>query len=186
MIVVVLTIPFLDAAFHNTVGAKAPEDKSKGLIIAVSSDKGLCGGIHSTITRTIRRHLAVNGNYDLISLGDKCKIQLARTFSDKFSLTFSSLGQKPPTFYEACLVADQVLRLGQYNNIQIYYNKCAENGERCYRMLIMRCGIGSIRPSRTRRSSTRRTRSRPSSRPVRLVFFFLVMWLASYMALLLT
>lgn len=100
------------------------EDK-KTLLVVCSSDKGLCGGIHSGMSRHIRRLYAENpGKYDLVILGEKCKAQLSRTQSKDIRLTFSGVGKDVPTFAEAQAIADQVVLLPQdYAEVKVIYNK---------------------------------------------------------------
>uniref|UniRef100_A0A671N3Q9 ATP synthase F(1) complex subunit gamma, mitochondrial n=1 Tax=Sinocyclocheilus anshuiensis TaxID=1608454 RepID=A0A671N3Q9_9TELE len=40
-------------ALYEKAEIKAPEDKNKHLIIGVSSDRGLCGAIHSSVSKMI-------------------------------------------------------------------------------------------------------------------------------------
>lgn len=105
---------------------KAPEatpDK-KGLLVVCSSDKGLCGGIHSGLSRTVRRMLAEKPNYDLVILGEKCKSQLMRSNSQNIVLSFAGVGKDIPTFADAQAIADQILLLpNDYNDILILYNR---------------------------------------------------------------
>ncbi|KAK3063831.1 atp3 gamma subunit of the F1 sector of mitochondrial F1F0 ATP synthase, partial [Teratosphaeriaceae sp. CCFEE 6253] len=55
------------------------EDK-KTLLVVCSSDKGLCGGIHSGLTRGVRKILAnTTTPYDLVVIGEKSKAQLGRS-----------------------------------------------------------------------------------------------------------
>jgi len=112
----------------TNMGVKAPEAQSgKGLMIAVSSDKGLCGGIHSNISRGIRPIAQANQELELVSIGDKCKAQLARQFSNRLVGSFSGLGAKPATFTEASLIANVLLKdLGageKYDFVQLAYNQ---------------------------------------------------------------
>ncbi|KAK9463868.1 ATPase, F1 complex, gamma subunit domain-containing protein [Lipomyces oligophaga] len=103
--------------------AVAPETGSK-LIIVSSSDKGLCGGIHSQISKAVRARLSVEPESDIVILGDKAKIQLARTWSSNIVLSFNQIGKEVPTFLEALVVADEITKLGKsYDKIEIFYNQ---------------------------------------------------------------
>ena len=73
----------------------------------MSSDGGLCGGIHSSISRYIKKELAGNPQ-DLIVLGDKPKAQLSRIMGQNMRVTFSGVGKDVPTFAEACAIADEI------------------------------------------------------------------------------
>jgi F-type H+-transporting ATPase subunit gamma len=99
------------------------EGKRK-LLVVCSSDKGLCGGIHSGLSRYIRRRSLENPNFDLVILGEKCRSQLQRTHSNDIQLNFSGVGKDVPTFAEAQAIADQIVMLPkEYSDIEIIYNK---------------------------------------------------------------
>ncbi|KAE8442307.1 hypothetical protein EG329_003507 [Mollisiaceae sp. DMI_Dod_QoI] len=99
-------------------------DNKKTLIIVASSDKGLCGGIHSGLSKCVRRMLLDKPDADLVILGEKCKAQLSRSNSRNIVLNFSGVGKDIPTFADAQAIADQVSLLPtDYASIQIVYNK---------------------------------------------------------------
>lgn len=113
----------------NTVFEKAEtkpvesEDK-KTLIIVCSSDKGLCGGIHSGLSRATRRMLEQKPNSDLVVVGEKSKAQLSRSNGKNIQLSFAGVGKDVPTFTDAQAIADQISLLPtDYADIQILYNK---------------------------------------------------------------
>ncbi|KAK3942699.1 ATP synthase subunit gamma, mitochondrial [Diplogelasinospora grovesii] len=98
----------------------------KKLVVVCSSDKGLCGGIHSGLSRYIRRKTAEAGpgTFDLVILGEKCKAQLQRTNAKDIVLSFAGVGRDIPTFADAQAIADQIVMLsGDYSDIEIVYNK---------------------------------------------------------------
>lgn len=104
----------------------------KTLLIVCSSDKGLCGGIHSGLSRTVRKLFAEKAlagaaphtSYDLVLLGEKGKAQLQRTNSKDVVLSFAGVGKDIPSFAEAQAIADQIVQLpGEYADIKILYNK---------------------------------------------------------------
>ncbi|CAI5755690.1 unnamed protein product [Candida verbasci] len=102
--------------------ATTPEDKT--LLIVVSSDKGLCGSIHSQISKSARKRAqALNGNVDIVAIGDKVKAQLTRTHGDNVKLAFNGVGKEAPNFTEVALIVDEISKLGKYENVEILYNK---------------------------------------------------------------
>jgi len=115
-------------ATSNTVFEQAETkpleaEGKKKLLIVVSSDKGLCGGIHSGLSRFVRRKLAAEGNIDLVIIGDKCKAQLGRSSAQSIQLSFSNIGKEVPTFGEAQAIADQITQLPtEYAGIEIVFN----------------------------------------------------------------
>jgi len=113
----------------NTVFDKAEtkplegEDK-KTLIVVSSSDKGLCGGIHSGLSRYTRRLMEQKPNADLVVIGEKSKAQLGRSNGKNIVLSFAGVGKDVPTFADAQAIADQISLLPtDYGSIQIIYNK---------------------------------------------------------------
>lgn len=99
-------------------------DDKKTLIVVASSDKGLCGGIHSGLTKRVRRMLIEKPNTDIVVLGEKCKAQLSRSNAKNIQLSFAGIGKDIPTFADAQAVADQISLLpADYGSIQIVYNK---------------------------------------------------------------
>lgn len=108
--------------YKNTEPEENPDEKS--LMVVVSSDKGLCGSIHTQVAKAARRRIEeLSGNVDVVTIGDKVRAQMARTHSDKLKLAFSGVGKAEPTFLEASLIADEIATLGKYQNIEILYNK---------------------------------------------------------------
>jgi ATP synthase F1 gamma subunit len=100
-------------------------DDKKTLIVVCSSDKGLCGGVHSGLSRYIRRLFAEKPNaYELVILGEKCKAQLSRTQAKDIQLSFAGVGKDVPTFADAQAIADQIVNLPhEYASIKVLYNK---------------------------------------------------------------
>lgn len=111
----------------NTVFEKAetkPLDDKKTLFVVASSDKGLCGGIHSGLTKATRRMLESTPNADIVILGEKAKAQLSRFASDKILLSFANVCKDIPTFADAQAIADQISLLPtDYTSIRIIFNK---------------------------------------------------------------
>ncbi|KAM0248388.1 hypothetical protein ACHAQJ_009490 [Trichoderma viride] len=106
----------------ETTAAEAEEKKS--LVIVCSSDKGLCGGIHSGMSRTVRRLFAEGQSFDLVLIGEKSKAQLQRTNAKNIQLSFAGIGKDIPTFADAQAIADQIVSLPtEYTDVKILYNK---------------------------------------------------------------
>jgi len=119
-----------------------PSDKPtpNKLFVVISSDKGLCGGIHSSVSKATRRAIAntadsplvgtsandstVDSSSSIIVVGDKSKAQLQRQLSDNFQMTFNQIGRDIPTFADAASVADLIIQRGvKYDSVVIVYNK---------------------------------------------------------------
>jgi len=104
---------------------KAEEGEGKKtLLVIASSDKGLCGGIHSGLTRATRKLLGEEPNLDLAIIGEKCKAQLGRSNGKNVVLSFAGVGKDVPTFADAQAIADQISLLPtDYAEVKILYNK---------------------------------------------------------------
>lgn len=111
----------------NTVFEKAETkalDGKKTLLVVASSDKGLCGGIHSGLSKATRRILSENPNADVVVLGEKAKAQLSRTNANNIVLSFSNVCKDIPTFTDAQAIADQISLLPtDYASVKIIYNR---------------------------------------------------------------
>jgi len=101
-----------------------PLEEKKTLLLVASSDKGLCGGIHSGLTRFTRRAIEKDPNLDIAIVGEKSKAQLSRSSSKNIVLSFAGIGRDVPTFADAQAIADQICLLPEeYASIKIVYNK---------------------------------------------------------------
>jgi F-type H+-transporting ATPase subunit gamma len=112
----------------NTVFEKAEtkplEGDKKTLFVIASSDKGLCGGIHSGLSKATRRMLADHPNADIVVLGEKSKAQMSRSNASSIVLSFSNVGRDIPTFADAQAIADQIALLPtDYASVKIVYNR---------------------------------------------------------------
>merc|ERR1712179_831958 len=99
----------------------------KELYVALTSDRGLCGGIHSSICKTIRNELLEKPNLDnvgIICVGDKSRAQLSRLFKDQIVSVGSDIGRLAPQFGDASKIANAIINSGyEYDNGKLYYNK---------------------------------------------------------------
>ncbi|KAL1980758.1 hypothetical protein VTN96DRAFT_3565 [Rasamsonia emersonii] len=99
-------------------------DGKKTLLVVASSDKGLCGGIHSGLSKATRRIMAENEGADIVVLGEKAKAQLSRTNAQNIVLSFSNVCKDIPTFADAQAIADQIALLPtDYASVKIIYNR---------------------------------------------------------------
>jgi len=113
-----------NTVFNEAETKPLESEGKKELIIVCSSDKGLCGGIHSGLSRRTRAILAEKPDTDIVILGEKCKSQLGRSNAKNIVLSFAGVGKDVPTFGDAQAVADQVTLLpSEYGSVYILYNK---------------------------------------------------------------
>lgn len=69
------------SALYSAAEVESLDQKENHLIIAVSSDRGLCGGIHSNVSKAVKATMAEKGdtaNVKMIIIGDKARTQLQR------------------------------------------------------------------------------------------------------------
>ncbi|WVQ79521.1 ATP synthase F1, gamma subunit [Cryptococcus sp. DSM 104549] len=108
--------------FKQVESDKTDEAEPKILYVGISSDGGLCGGIHSSISRTIKKAIAAEPG-SLAVVGDKPKAQLMRAVPDAFKVTFNAVGKDVPTFAEASAIADEIVKnAGEWDVIKIISN----------------------------------------------------------------
>ncbi|KAM4037588.1 ATP synthase F(1) complex subunit gamma, mitochondrial isoform 3-T3 [Anomaloglossus baeobatrachus] len=115
-------------ALYEKAEIKAPEDKKKHLIIGVSSDRGLCGGIHTSVSKLIKHEIATLSNEGkevmVVGLGDKLRGLLQRSHGKHFLLNFKEIGRKPPTFGDASVIASELLNSGyEFDQGNVVFNR---------------------------------------------------------------
>merc|ERR1712001_537698 len=98
----------------------------KQLYVAMTSDRGLCGGVHSSICKTIRNELLEKPNLDnvgIICVGDKSRAQLSRLFQNQILSVGSDIGRLAPQFGDAAKIASMIMTCGfEFNVGKAYYN----------------------------------------------------------------
>lgn len=113
--------------FSNTQPESEDAAGKKKLFIVISSDKGLCGGIHSSVTKYTRAAFKrddVADDSPIMVIGDKSKAQLSRALPKNIELTFNQIGRDIPTFADAASVTDLIFKSGvKYDSVVIVYNK---------------------------------------------------------------
>merc|ERR1712038_1301073 len=114
---------FYKGAEVGDAEAEAPKE----LYVALTSDRGLCGAIHSNVCKTIRNELLAKPNLDnvgIICVGDKSRAQLSRLFGKNILCVGSEIGRLPPQFGDASKIASAILNSGfEYEVGKMYYNQ---------------------------------------------------------------
>ncbi|XP_065727360.1 ATP synthase subunit gamma, mitochondrial isoform X1 [Phocoena phocoena] len=115
-------------ALYEKADIKVPEDKKKHLLIGVSSDRGLCGAIHSSIAKHLKSEVAsltaAGKEVKIVGVGDKLRSILHRTHSNQFLVTFKEVGRRPPTFGDASVIALELLNSGyEFDEGSIIFNR---------------------------------------------------------------
>lgn len=99
----------------------------KVLIVPLSSDKGLCGGINTYITRGVKtccKAMADQGKEaDIAVIGDKGRGQLRRLLSDKIKFSLTEV-EAPGNYTLAGAIASELIANGaaDYDAVVIMYN----------------------------------------------------------------
>ena len=97
----------------------------KNLLVVCSTDKGLCGGVNTILSRNTRQLIAAlekeGKEYDMFVLGDKGRSQLRRMYGDKFIGTATERVM-PYTFELASAITKDVLE-GEYDGVHLLYNE---------------------------------------------------------------
>ena len=93
----------------------------------MTSDRGLCGGIHSSVAKTVRGLIkereASGNNTGVVLIGDKLRGILQRTHRQNILMVVSEIGRKPPVFTEASFIAEQILNTGfEFDSTEIVFN----------------------------------------------------------------
>ncbi|XP_048355510.1 ATP synthase subunit gamma, mitochondrial isoform X1 [Sphaerodactylus townsendi] len=115
-------------ALYEKAEIKAPEDKKKHLLIGVSSDRGLCGAIHTSVAKNIKSQISaltnVGKEVKVIGVGDKLRGLLQRTHGSNFLLNFKEVGRKPPTFGDASVITLELLNSGyEFDEGSVIFNR---------------------------------------------------------------
>lgn len=96
----------------------------KNLFVLCTTDKGLCGGVNSILSRMTRQVLnkltADGKEYQIVVLGDKGRAQLQRQYGDKFVVSITDRVM-PYTFDLASCIANEV-KEQEVDQVHILYN----------------------------------------------------------------
>lgn len=112
--------------FYECAEVEQDDKQPNHLIVAMTSDRGLCGGTHTNIARAIKADVpqkAANTTTKIICVGDKSRAILGRIFKDNMLMHFVDIGKRPPSFEDASIVANEILNSGfEYDHAQLYFN----------------------------------------------------------------
>lgn len=107
--------------------AKETYGKSPTLVIAITSDRGLCGAVHSSVAKKAKFIMAnaeSQDNIKIVCIGDKSRNMIAKAFPNNTLLAYNNFGKKPPSFSDAQAVAREILESGyNFEKGIIIYNK---------------------------------------------------------------
>ncbi|XP_057517301.1 ATP synthase subunit gamma, mitochondrial [Amaranthus tricolor] len=113
--------------FTALLGDTPNVDVKKNVVIAISSDKGLCGGINSTSVKISRAVRKINDGPDketkYVILGEKAKVQLIRDSRNDIDLCITELQKNPLNYTQVAALADDILKNVQFDALRIVFNK---------------------------------------------------------------
>jgi len=100
------------------------------LLIAITGDRGLCGGFNSSIARATRQTaqslVAEGKTVKILTVGRKGRDQLKRDFASLIVDGWEGIGKKGVTFAETDQIADKVLAMfedGAFDVCTVIYNR---------------------------------------------------------------
>ncbi|AFZ80419.1 ATP synthase F1 subunit gamma, putative [Theileria equi strain WA] len=107
------------------IATTEPTTKNTALIV-MASDKGLCGGINSSVAKATRNLIqnadsATLAGYSLYVIGEKARSALERNFGKLFKNVFTEVSKTPFNYAKAALIAETI-KSGNHDKIRIVYN----------------------------------------------------------------
>lgn len=114
-----------EALLAKTTALPQIKEGQKSLILTCSSDRGLCGAIHSSVSKLTRFMARANPAETLVAvLGDKAKPQVARDARKNIQLSFSGVGRNIPTLLDAVSIVETIRAAGlKAENVSLIYNR---------------------------------------------------------------
>lgn len=110
--------------FYEKAEVAVKEEEPKKLYLAITSDRGLCGAVHTGVARLIRNELAEDPSIKVVCVGDKSRAILQRLYSKNIVMVCNEIGRLPPTFLDAAKLTNAVINMGyEYTDGKIVYNK---------------------------------------------------------------
>ena len=105
-------------------------DKKNVLIVAISADRGLCGGFNNNISKEVRKRVAElennNQSVQLIIVGRKAYTVLKNEMKDKIMGHYDGIQGDNVSFSKISPISNQVLKLFEENTVdcvELLYNK---------------------------------------------------------------
>ncbi|ELU03111.1 hypothetical protein CAPTEDRAFT_173744 [Capitella teleta] len=112
--------------FFDRAEVKQKEEGNKRLIVAMTSDRGLCGAVHTNIGRQIKAlvpELPAGTEFKLICIGDKSRAILGRIYPAEMLMHFVDIGKKVPVFGDASAIANEIINLDyEFDHAELYFN----------------------------------------------------------------
>jgi len=125
----------------------------KTLIVPLSSDKGLCGGINTFVSRctkdAVTKIAAQGKECDIVVIGDKGRAQLSRAIPEKITRTVTEV-VAPGNFNLAAAISSEIAAAGaaDYDAVMIIYNSFVNAAvyKQYYKLIMPMRGEGESEP----------------------------------------
>lgn len=115
--------PFYEGAFGIMDSLPKPEGGGKSLIIAVCADRGLCGGINSSVAKHVKEMIKSRPNSKIIPIGEKAASLLGRDMGDRIPWSAGEI-VKGFTFDTAGILADRIMNMEEkFDDVVVVYNR---------------------------------------------------------------
>ncbi|KHJ49181.1 ATP synthase F1, gamma subunit, partial [Trichuris suis] len=119
------------SVFFDCLKLEETPKKAEHLMVVISSDRGLCGAVHSGLAKMVKQDIKEleNLNVRLVAIVYAFvvpaeKVNFSRAFPDKMLMSVSDIGKKPPTFQDARSIATEILNSGyNFDQGSIYFNR---------------------------------------------------------------
>eukprot|EP00246_Nothoceros_aenigmaticus_P012081 TRINITY_DN3580_c0_g1_i1.p1 TRINITY_DN3580_c0_g1~~TRINITY_DN3580_c0_g1_i1.p1 ORF type:complete len:340 (+),score=57.37 TRINITY_DN3580_c0_g1_i1:43-1020(+) len=102
-------------------------DASKHVIVAITSDRGLCGGINSTSVKFSKAvfNIATGAGKEAkyVIIGEKGRAQLSRDSRKKIAVTISETQKLELSFTQVSMMADELLKSLEFDVMSLVFNK---------------------------------------------------------------
>lgn len=117
--------------FHASVEQILPTSVSQfagtqHLIVAVTTDRGLCGGVNSSVVKSckkmVKEIVANGGNVSIVCVGEKGRDALVRECGKYMSKIVNDVTRKPINFLAASAISEELLSL-PFDSCTVVFNE---------------------------------------------------------------
>ncbi|XP_015374131.1 PREDICTED: ATP synthase subunit gamma, mitochondrial-like [Diuraphis noxia] len=99
------------------------------LIFAITSDRGLCGGLHTAVVKKVKQELNRPDQQfaKVVCVGQKSEELLAKSYKSNILFTVFKIGKDNPTFLEASKIFNEY-NYAEFIACQMFYNRIVTKG----------------------------------------------------------
>jgi len=112
--------------FYENAEVASDKETPKELYVAITSDRGLAGAVHSSVSKAIRADIEGKdlSNVKILCVGDKSRAFFNKWFKDNLIMVGSEIGRLPPQFGDASKIANAIMTCGfEFDSGKMLYNK---------------------------------------------------------------